>query len=83
MGFGASLDLDVFDPADAPGVGSPEADGIPTEALLSGLKLLGNQEGFQALELVEYNPELDIDQKMLNLTSAIISSLRSQHVASY
>lgn len=53
-----SIDLDVLDPAYAPGVANPEACGIPTSVLLD---LLENavSERLVGLDLVELNPLLD------------------------
>ncbi|MEM3659530.1 MAG: agmatinase [Thermoproteota archaeon] len=53
-----SIDLDVLDPAYAPGVANPEACGIPTSILLD---LLENtvSEKLVGLDLVELNPLLD------------------------
>ena len=61
IGFGVSLDLDVIDPVDAPGVGTPVAGGIPARALSVALEGIGRQPGFVGLELVEYNPDRDRD----------------------
>jgi agmatinase len=48
-----TLDLDVVDPAYAPGTGTPEAGGIDPRELLAGLQLLGqcNVIGFDLVEL--------------------------------
>jgi len=53
-----SIDLDVLDPAYAPGVANPEACGISTSILL---ELLGDTVGerLMGLDLVELNPLLD------------------------
>jgi len=53
-----SIDLDVLDPAYAPGVGNPEACGLTTSMLLS---LLNNSitERLVGIDLVELNPLLD------------------------
>jgi arginase len=57
--LGVSIDLDAIDPQSAPGVGSPEPDGIDPEALYQGLAHLLSQKELLAAEIVEYNPELD------------------------
>ena len=36
-GFGVTLDLDAIDPLLAPGVGSPEPDGLPPQDVLTAL----------------------------------------------
>lgn len=60
-GFGLSIDLDVFDPQDLPGVGSPARDGIPTKDGLKALKGLGCSPSLKAIEIAELNPNLDRD----------------------
>lgn len=72
-GFGISLDLDVFDPLFAPGVGSPEPNGLyPTEVLLMFRKLKVN-EHLKGLEIVEYNPKRDMDNRTLLLLHQIVA----------
>lgn len=52
-----SLDLDVLDPAFAPGVANPEPGGLSTRELIDLIKNLDvNVKGF---DIVEYNPEKD------------------------
>lgn len=73
-GFGVSLDLDVVDPQDAPGVGSPEPGGVGAEELLSALPLLGQDPRLLALEMVEYNPLRDIGFKTRDLIRDVLKS---------
>ena len=58
-GFGLSIDLDVFEPSEEPGVGSPEPGGILKNILLGMLRTLKTNTNFMAMEIVEYNPYLD------------------------
>jgi agmatinase len=53
-----SIDLDVLDPAYAPGVANPEACGVSTSILLSLLENTVNEK-LVGLDLVELNPLLD------------------------
>ncbi len=73
--FGVSVDLDAFDPTEAPGVGSPEIDGLQAESTLPALANVAQHPGFAALEISEYNPHRDQNFKtaelVLNLCSAI------------
>lgn len=73
--YGISFDLDVIDPKFAPGVGSPEPDGIHTEEVILAFKSLKADQHFCAFELVELNPFLDKDNKTLNLGLSIIQSI--------
>lgn len=74
-GYGVSLDVDVIDPSDAPGVGSPEPGGIFGAELLQGLRLLQGDERLKAFEMVEFNPHRDVDQKTERLCHKILSTV--------
>ncbi len=58
-GFGVSIDLDVLDPGEAPGVGTPVSGGLSASALAAVLEPLAGMPAFRALEVVEYSPRLD------------------------
>jgi arginase len=70
--FGVSLDLDVMSPEEAPGVGSPEEDGIPFKELLKGLAHLPYDPAFVAFELVEYNPRRNHHARTAHLCHDIL-----------
>ena len=70
-GFGITIDLDAFDPAAAPGVGSPEPGGLRACELRGGLQRLAVIPGLRALELAEYNPNRDRN----GLTAKLIRNL--------
>lgn len=74
-GFGISLDLDVLDPREAPGIGSPVYDGILAEDLLKCLTTIEDEDRLIAFEMVEFNPELDNNHKTLKLCLKIEKSL--------
>ncbi|HSX12584.1 MAG TPA: arginase [Rhabdochlamydiaceae bacterium] len=71
--YGISLDLDVIDPKEAPGVGSPEENGIAKKQLLEALPKICYQPQLTAFELVEYNPHHDVDNKTAHICSEILS----------
>ena len=73
-GFGVTLDLDAIDPRLAPGVGSPEPDGLVSYDVLTAMHWLATQAGLKALEIVEYNPDRDRH----GTTAALISDLIEQ-----
>jgi arginase len=58
-GFGISIDLDAIDPSIAPGVGSPEPDGLTAIDILASLHGLAGNDHLLCLEIVEYNPDRD------------------------
>jgi agmatinase len=53
-----SLDVDILDPAFAPGVGNPEGGGITSRNLI---EIVYNLKGLniKALDIVEANPDYD------------------------
>jgi len=73
--FGVSLDLDVFEPAYCPGVGSPEYNGLLPPSVLPFLKHASQHEKFSCFELVEFNPELDRWNITSNLSKEILKNI--------
>lgn len=74
-GFGISIDMDSFDPEEAPGVGSPEKDGLRSADVLPTLKALGRHALFRGLEVVEINPHKDKTGKTALLAKKIIDNV--------
>ena len=62
-----SIDIDVLDPAFAPGTGCQEPGGLTTRELLFFLHRLKRLKNIKAYDLVEINPKKDID----NITSKV------------
>jgi len=54
-----SLDIDVLDPAYAPGTGTPEAGGLSSRELMEIVKFLMMELPIAAMDLVEVSPPLD------------------------
>ncbi len=54
-----SLDIDVLDPAYAPGTGTPEAGGLSSRDLMELVGALINRLPVKAMDLVEVSPPLD------------------------
>lgn len=75
FGFGVSIDVDVIDPKEAPGVGSPEEGGISSKELLDGLPLLGKSPKALGFEVVEYNPQRDVGHRTRELVYKILKGL--------
>ncbi len=73
--YGVSLDLDVFNVEEAPGVGSPEEGGIRKGELLPLLSQLSKDPRLLAFELLEFNPERDIDHKTRELVFEILQKV--------
>jgi arginase len=77
-GYGLSIDLDVLDPEEAPGVGTPVARGLHGSDLADALFAIGADPRLLGVELAELNPALDREDATallaLQLLSAIFSS---------
>lgn len=58
-GIYISLDIDVLDPAYAPGTGTPEAGGLSSRELMEILKVLFDKLPVVAMDVVEVSPPLD------------------------
>lgn len=74
-GFGLSIDLDGFDPEEAPGVGTPELNGLEMFEIQPTLSIIQQDPLFKALEIVEYNPERDRNNKTLTLMRDLLTKL--------
>ena len=73
--YGISLDLDAIDPLEAPGVGTPEPNGIPANAIRHALKDLGDDAHLVGIEIAEYNPLFDKHQQTLRLIIELVTEL--------
>jgi len=59
-GVSVSLDMDVIDPTDAPGVGTPVRGGITYREAHLGMEMIADSEAMISLEIVEINPVIDL-----------------------
>jgi arginase len=73
--FGISLDLDVFDPSEAPGVGSPVPGGAKVDEVLPALAGVGERPDFVGLELVEFDPRRDRGGKTVEVVRRLVAEL--------
>jgi arginase len=62
-GFIVSFDMDVVDPDDAPGVGTPVRGGITYREAHLALEMIADSGKMLAFELVEINPIIDVMNK--------------------
>jgi arginase len=74
-GFGLSIDLDAFDPQEAPAVGTPAPYGLKAKEVLPAFSMVQNDPFFKALEIVEYNPDRDKNSKTLLLMRDLLLKL--------
>ena len=76
-GIHISYDLDVIDPTYAPGVSVPEYDGITLDTAYKIKDIIkDNIDLVKSFDLVEYNPNMDIDNKTLNIALKIINDIK-------
>ena len=73
-----SIDLDVLDPAFAPGVGNPEAIGITSRELYDMIVSLKNKQ-IKAADIVELNPTFD-NGATASLAARMISIIISMNL---
>lgn len=75
--FGVSLDLDVFDPDDAPGTAVPVRDGLAAREVLAAWRGLLRCPNCVALEIAEYSPDHDQDLRTGRLVVALVEAALS------
>jgi arginase family enzyme len=73
--FGLTIDLDGFEPQDAPGIGLKTANGLRRSEMLVALAGLGQRRDLAAIEIVEYIPELDEDRRTAHLVRDLLIAL--------
>ncbi len=74
-GYGVSIDLDVVDPADAPGVTTPVAGGLRGDALAEALAAVTRAAAPVAVEIVEYDPHGDRGEATARLVERLAAAL--------
>ena len=71
-GYGISLDIDAFDPAEAPGTGYWEPNGLHADDVAPALRQLGGDARFVGLEIAEYNPHKDADGRTARMIERLV-----------
>ncbi len=69
-----SFDLDVMDPVEAPGVGTPVQGGMTYREAHLAMEMISECANFKSLEVVELNPILDRQNVTGKLAIGLISS---------
>jgi agmatinase len=62
-----SVDVDVCDPAYAPGTGSPEPGGLTSRELLWAVRRLAHEVGIAGMDVVEVSPPYDVGNNITAL----------------
>ena len=71
-----SIDIDVLDPAIAPGTGYQEPNGMKSEEFYDLLDKIKSKA--KAIDLVEVNPEKDLNNKTVKLAIEIIERIKEK-----
>jgi arginase len=77
--FGVSIDLDVLDPRDAPGVNTPEQGGIRWRDLQETITLLRKDSRLLGLEIAEFNPARDRGGRTQEVIAGLIGAFYGEH----
>jgi len=75
-----SLDLDVLDPGEAPGVGTPVSGGLTYREAHLLMEIVAESERVASAEVVEINPILDNGNRTARLACGLISSLLGKSI---
>lgn len=70
-----SLDLDVMDPLDAPGVGTPSQGGLTYREGQLIMEILAETEKLHSVDIMEINPILDIQNRTAQMAVNLVASL--------
>lgn len=73
-GFVVSFDMDVLDPGEAPGVGTPVRGGITFREAHLAMEMIADSQRMVAFELVEINPIVDVMNKTAILGVGLAAS---------
>ncbi len=73
-GFMVSFDMDVMDPSEAPGVGTPVRGGLTFREAHLALEMIADSGKILALDVVEVNPIIDLMNKTSILGVGLITS---------
>ena len=74
-GWGMTIDLDAFHPAEAPGVGTDESEGLHSAEVFTALRGIAHKAGFSGLEIAEFNPHRDRNNKTVNLIEKLVDHI--------
>ncbi len=79
-GFHLSFDLDVVDPREAPGVGTPVSGGISRREAHLAMEILAQSGRIRSLDLVEVNPILDERNATAELAVELVLSALGKRI---
>ncbi|MGI6129368.1 MAG: arginase [bacterium] len=79
-GIVVSLDMDVLDPLEGPGVGTPARGGLTYREAHLAMELLAETDAILCLEVVEVNPTLDCYNRTAELAVELITSALGKRI---
>ncbi len=79
-GVHISFDLDVLDPSEAPGVGTPVQGGMTYREAHLAMEMVAECKCLLSMDVVEVNPILDVQNKTAELAVGLISSAFGQRI---
>jgi arginase len=79
-GIHVSLDMDVCDPTIAPGVGTPVKGGLDYREAHTAMEMIAASGKLLALDLVEINPVLDVQNQTAILGTELVLSALGQRI---
>jgi arginase len=75
IGYGITIDLDGFEPEDAPGIGLKEPNGLRRGEMIEALAAMNGDARLKAIEIVEYIPEFDEERRTAHLVRDLLVAL--------
>jgi arginase len=79
-GFHLSFDMDVLDPDEAPGVGTPVRGGITYREAHLAMEIICDCDRMLSMEVVEVNPVLDVANRTALLAVELITSVMGKKI---
>jgi arginase len=79
-GFHLSLDMDVVDPVEAPGVGTPVRGGITYREAHLAMEVACDSRQMVSMEVVEVNPVLDVANRTADLAVELVMSALGKRI---
>lgn len=72
--YGITIDVDAFDPQDAPATGCKEVNGLRSFEAIEAFTIFKNDPDLKAVELAEYNHYLEQDEKTSKLIFELLGA---------
>ena len=79
-GFHLSLDMDVLDPDEAPGVGTPVRGGVTYREAHLAMETICDCSRMVSMEIVEVNPVLDVANRTALLGGELVMSAMGKKI---